>query len=109
MVGTRPMDAPRPRIPARRPRSSAIPASTSTIGEFPFTNIIREGRDRARDCFGKIRVFSGERRLGSSAQAQDVMSHEDLAIATGPGADADHRYAQFACGGASQLGRNAFE
>src|SRR5579872_5109060 len=90
IVGTRPM----PLLPPRRARSSETPEITSGIRELPGMHLTCEGSDGVGKSSGEIGVLPGKRRLRSTAQAQDVVCHQHLAIAIRSGADADHRDAQ---------------
>src|SRR5665213_1194842 len=109
MVGTSPMEAPRPRTRARRLRSGAIPAMTSGMGEGTGTYVRGERYNCVRNGLSQRGVLLREAWRPRSAEAEKIVRHQHLTVAVGTRSDADHGHAKLPCDGPGQFARNAFQ
>src|SRR5271169_731828 len=66
------------------------------LGEAPGGDVFDIGGERPRHLLVKIRVLLDELRREALGQAEQVVRHEDLAVARGAGAYSDRRNRQAA-------------
>src|SRR5579863_5651496 len=65
-------------------------------GECAGADVVAVSADGAGDDFADVRVLPRKFRRRVKGEAEEIMRNENLAVAVGPGADADGRDAQLA-------------
>src|SRR5450830_2128211 len=79
------------------------------LGETPRGDVFDVGGERPRHLFVKIRILLDELRREAVGQAEQVVRHENLAVACGPGADSDRGNREAARDEAGEPVRDRFE